>query len=157
MISLEEFRGYLKIDRNKLDRELVQQPRLFEQVGESMAEAIGERDTLKEQLATIDANLDIEYRRTFIESKVKFTEPTVAAAVQTDPRHMKAAKAYLESKANAEKVWALRDAFTQRASMLEYLCKLTLSSYYQPDSVKDSARDHLEYEMHRKRRETGRP
>lgn len=150
MIKIEEFRDYLKIDKLALDEALTQQAELFYEVAEGYAIAVAVRDKCKEDAAIVDATLDADVRRR-LESK-KPTEAMIKSAIQTDPQHFKATKDYLDAKLEAEKWGALKEAFTQRASMLKELAHIYVTRYYDTDSVKDTpVTDRMVYHRQRQK------
>jgi hypothetical protein len=150
MIDLDEFRKYLDIDKNHLDDELIRQPRIFEQVGDALADANARKDVLKEGLATVDAELDGLVRKYLDEKGDKYTEAVVKNAVQADRKHRAAFVAHNEAKLKADKLWVLKDALEQRGKALEHLCKLYLGGYYQQDSVRSVPAD-VQYGVRRSR------
>ena len=61
-IDIEEFRNYLRIDKHQLDDELEAQSEMLFKISEASVQASAHRDMLKEQLATVDAELDGKHR-----------------------------------------------------------------------------------------------
>lgn len=135
--KMEEFRGYLVINKNALDEEVTQQPSLFFAVAEAYAEAATERDSLKELLGTIDAQLDAIVREELEGEKV--TESLVKNRIQVHPNHKAAFESYLEAKQKADVLGALKDAFHTRGYLVRDLCSLALANYYESNAVKDTA------------------
>lgn len=130
--SIEEWRGYLAIDKMALDDEVVRQPSLFYEVSEAYAEATAERDAEKEQLALIDAELDSDARQ----GKEKITEGQVKAYIAAAQDHINQHKHWLKAKKHADKVAALKDSFHQRSYMLRDLVTLHTSNYFEESSVR---------------------
>lgn len=139
----------LQIDKNSLDEEFVNQPGLIEEVCEEAAVAIAVRDTAEEHIKTVDAELDHQIRAEGIASKAKLTEASIAAAVQTHPRHQNAFTAYTEAKLAAAKAIALEKAATTKGKALEQLSELYRASYWVKDSSKGAAHSNAEYSIHR--------
>jgi hypothetical protein len=150
MLNIAEFRKYLKIDKNQLDDELMNQPQLFEKVGDAWVDAIAKRDAMKESLANIDAALDSAVRQQFDDDGEKYTEAMVKNAVQLDIKHKTAAIAFLKMKSDADALWILKESFQQRMTVLEYMCRLYLGSYFQQDSVRAVPAD-VQYDIRRRR------
>ena len=134
MIDIKEFKGFLKIDRGDLDNEIVQHASLFFEVSEACVEAKAEADTLKEEVATIDAELASKHRIR-LEKNGKATDAQVKSAVQQDPKHDKAHCAYIDAKELADKLSALQESFRQRGQMLRELAGLYVTQYFQKSSV----------------------
>lgn len=148
--SIEEWRGYLAIDKMALDDEVVRQPSLFYEVSEAYAEAVVERDACKEQLAMTDAELDAEIRVKAGDEKI--TETAVKGRVQVSKKHKKSFDEYLAAKEYADKLDALKDAFKQRSSMLRDLASLFVANYFEESGLKGSySSDKAVYETRRER------
>src|SRR5882672_5905581 len=113
---IEEFKGYLVIDKNSLDHEITQHPELLFKVSEAYAQAVAERDRFKEALAIVDAALDAEIRADLEGEKV--TEAIVKNKVQVHEGHAKSLDEYLNAKYTADVLGALRDSFSTRGHML---------------------------------------
>ncbi len=151
--NIDEFRKYLKIDKQALDDEVMQQPSLFYQVSEAFAEAGAERDALKEQLAVIDAQLDGKLRKT----NEKGTEALIKNQIQAHPDHQQAFTQWLEAKEYADKLGALKDAFRDRSYMLRELGNLLVANYFDASSVKPTYRQgEVVYQRRRARLAAGR-
>ena len=127
----------LLIDKNALDDELINNPSLVQQACDECAEAIAVRDSLKEALGTVDAELDAVVREELAQIG-KVTEDKVKAAIQVHPKHAKAFKDYNAAKLKS----ALADSFVKavetRSKALEQLSYLYGSGYYAINSTKRS-------------------
>ncbi len=149
-LSVDEFRKYLKINKEKLDDELVQHSQLFFAVCEELVNALALRDGAKEGLAVTDAELDAKYRIALEKRHDKVTEAMVKGRVQTDPEHERVFGKFVEAKKRADLLQALKDSFEQRGHMVRDLCKLYIASYYDEGSVKGTNRiDKDRYEVRR--------
>ena len=122
----------LRIDRDSLDEELIHQPSLFYEVGEAYARAVSVRDDLKERLSQTDARLNLELRE---DREGKFTEAMVMSEIQGNREHKEAVRSYLVAKEEAERLLALKEAFSQRAYILKDLCGLYVAGYFGDVSV----------------------
>ena len=60
--TLDELKEQLAIDKGVLDDEVIRQPVLFYAISEQLTDASAERDAAKEELANVDADLDINWR-----------------------------------------------------------------------------------------------
>lgn len=127
--------SFLAIDRHALDDELIKQPGLYYRIGEAYAEAVAIRDTKKEALSTVDAELDAELRK----SGEKLTESKIQAQIQIHPKHQEAFIHFNEAKWAADKLGALKEAFHTRGYMLRDLVALHTTGYFQSDSIKGTA------------------
>lgn len=134
--DIDEFRTYLAIDRANLDAEIVQQASLFYEVSEAYTMACAVRDDLADNLKATDANLDLKYRSNGSdENDGKLTENKIKNLVETDPKHEKAITKYLEAKAFADQIAALKEAFHQRSYMLRDLSALFIANYFERSSI----------------------
>ena len=136
-MKIAEFREYLKIDKGTLDDEIVRQPSLFFEVSEAYAEAAATRDGFKDQLATVDAELDAKIRAELGDAKV--TESMVKGKVQTAPEHEKAFTDWLVAKERSDQYGALKEAFQQRSYMLRDLVSLYTANYFEQSAIKTDA------------------
>lgn len=134
MINLNELKKTLSIDKYALDEELIRQPSLFFDVSEAYVEALALRDTKKEELATVDAELDAEVRL----GNEKITEAKVKSLVQAHPKHEEAFISFNEAKLQADRLGALKEAFSTRAYLLRDLVQLYTVGYFQDASVKET-------------------
>lgn len=134
--SLSDLQAQLAIDKSALDDEVIRQPSLFYDISEQLTDASAERDAAKEDLATIDAELDNKGRKKLSTIHDKVTENMVKNFVQTSPEHEKAFDIFLAAKTKADKLSALKDAFQQRSYMLRDLVQLYSANYFEESSVK---------------------
>jgi hypothetical protein len=149
---VNELRSYLEIDKHALDDEIVKQPSLFFKVSEAYVEAVAERDACKEELASIDAELDGEVRHKLEVAGEKITEAIVKNEIQTDKKHGPAFDTYILAKTKADMLMALKEAFQQRGYMLRDLCSLYVSQYYDQSSVQGNSKtDAAVYNRQRER------
>lgn len=152
MLTLDELKALLAINKANLDDEVSKQPSLFFDVAEAVVAAVSERDTLKEQLASVDAELDGVTRTFLAKREEKVTEAMVKNAIQKDKRHEKAFDAYMKIKTEADLLLAMKEAFAQRSYMLRDLCQLYVSSYFEQASVQGtSVTDRAVYDEKRRR------
>lgn len=136
MPKVEELKQLLLIDKLALDDEVSRQPTLFLEVSEAYIGAAAERDACKEELASIDAELDgIVRRRLEKTSEGKVTEPMVKNAIQADKAHGAAFDTYMKAKTDADVLLALKEAFAQRAYMLREMSGLYVAGYFERTSM----------------------
>lgn len=158
-MTLAELQQQLAIDKSVLDDEVIRQPVLFYTISEQLTDAIAERDAAKEELATVDADLDDQWRRKLAkkDSKARVTEAMVANHVITSLEHEKAFDIYLKAKTKADKLLALKEAFQQRSYMLRDLVSLYSANYYEESSIKPTkAQDASHYAANRQRMSNAR-
>lgn len=136
---LEALRERLLIDKDDLDRELIEQPQLYDRVGQQFALAVSRRDAAKDELKVLEAGLSIQYRKELEEEGKKPTEAMVSALTETDPDRQSLRKSLGDLQATTAELEALKDAFFQRASMLRDLCTLYSAGYFSRNAVKGPA------------------
>ena len=136
---LEALRERLLIDEDDLDRELIEQPSLFEKVGKQFVLAVSHRDELKGELKAFEAKLSLQYRKELEDQGKKSTEAVIAALVETDQDRLVLHKKLLEIQALMGEWENLKDSFYQRDSALTNLCKLYVAGYFSKSSIKGPA------------------
>jgi formamidopyrimidine-DNA glycosylase len=147
-VDIDEFRKYLCIDKQALDDEVMQQPALFFEVSEAYAQAVAERDALKEELNATDGKLFVDCR--FRDAKT--TDTAIKSRVAVDPVHQRAYTEWLEAKEYADRLGALKDAFFQRSEMLKALGRLYASNYFEQAALKPTqTTDAMVYQRRRER------
>lgn len=152
MFDFDQFKQYLEVDKLNLDDELVNHAVLLGEVSDAYAEALCERDDLKEVLAQVDADISSEIREKLESNGKKATEAIVAADTLLSPQHQKAYKAYAEARSQAARLGALKEAFLARGYMIRDLCSLYVSNYFENSSVKSTGNtDRAEYEFRRQK------
>jgi len=146
----------LEIDRNRLDDEWVDQPKLYKNAAENTANARLEYNRAKAELEIAKAEIDREVRKNperFGLSKV--TETTVASAVSLHPRCKEAMDALITMKHELDVAEALVSALDHRKKALEDLVKLFLADYFAKPRAPQGAQEEVE-EMTRKHKRRGR-
>jgi len=126
-MNYEELETRLKVDRDKLDDEVMMQPTLFNEAAKNYAEAAGKRDLSKQVLEQMAAAMGQTIRTTSID---KITENKVKEAVEADPQYVAQYHAHLEYKKEAELWQGMVRAYDQRSKMLPELIKLFLNGYW---------------------------
>lgn len=131
----DELKTYLKIDKFRLDDEMIQQPELYHMVASDYAEVVAIRDAAKEELKSLHAELYAEKREELAGSSERVTEGMVTNAVLTDKKYLKSQRDLIDAEEQVGKMQALKDAFQQRSYMLRELASLYIAGYFGKDSV----------------------
>lgn len=131
------FERRLEINRNNLDRAIMENPQLFAQVGERKALAISAKDAAADRLKITMAEIALRVREGDDGSR-KLTEATVTALVQADREYIEAV-----SRANTARFWAdkwavLQESFKQRGYMLSEMASLWVAGYWSNTSARSS-------------------
>lgn len=149
---IDEFRDYLKVDKNHLDDDLVQHSQLFFKVAEAYVRASAKRDELKEDLTLLDAELDGRVRKRADDKDEKYTEAQIKALILTNKDHVDASEAYHNAKTEADMLGALKESFVTRGHHIRDLCQLYTAQYFDTNSVRaDANADRTIYQERRKR------
>lgn len=149
-MEINELKELLAINKGNLDEEVSRQPMLFFEVSEAYVHAAAERDACKEELTSIDAELDGTVRAA-LAKKEKVTEAMVKNAVQSHQKHQDAFDTYMQAKTKADLLSALKEAFSQRGYMLRDLAQLFMASYYEQTSVGTTNLERAKYNKNRER------
>lgn len=130
MITYEEVKSSLPIDKHSLDTEISRQAETYFHVSEKLAHLSGERDAAKEQLNRTEALLYTEIGR----SEEKLPDTKIKMRVALDPKYQEAQDRYAAAKREVDTWVGLQVAYQQRTYMLRELCDLYLANYYTSDS-----------------------
>ncbi len=146
--KLDEFRGYLKIDRDALDEAIIMQSDLYYRVSRMFVLAVSKKDKLKEEIAIVDANLDMDLREEAANKKKgeKVTEGAIRGQIAAHRAHIESIREYLDARREMEELQALKDAFSQRGYMLRELARLYIAGYYQSPVISGGPRSREEGE-----------
>lgn len=127
----------LKIDRDQLDREIAEQPELFNKVAREYAMAVSKRDDAKAKVKLTRAEAFTEVR----ERNPKATMDAVNALVEQDETYLRAVQLHIDLCLVADQLEADRDALQERGFMLKTLAELWGQGYWGQNSVRgDSTR-----------------
>lgn len=144
-------RNDLEIDQMRLDREWAEQPNLFHQYADQLADAKKELDILtnrKEELKAKLYHVIASDPDRFHLAKV--SEPAIASAIVIHPKMVAINSQIVEAKAVAAKLNAKVQACDDRKKALENLVKLFLADYGATPQI--STGDRYQLEERRKRR-----
>lgn len=150
-MDLDRLKTLLAIDKSSLDEEVSKQPMLFFDVAEAVVIATAERDACKEELSTIDAELDGQVRIALAKSEEKVTEAMVKNSVQMHKKHETAFDTYMAAKIKADTLSAMKEAFSQRRNMISDMVSLYCNSYWQSTSISPASMDKAVYKGHREK------
>ncbi len=126
---LERFDKLLDIDRNNLDKEILEQPRLFFEVIKLYTQATKERHEAKKALERLEAKLCQAVRMKAIEQGTKITESFVKERVELDTDYQKLNQEFLEAQHEMELLEGLKESFAQRQYSLKSYIDLYKSNY----------------------------
>ena len=138
---LDEFKGYLKIDKFALDKEITRQPELFYEVAQIATEKAGEADAAKLALEQAFASISLDIREDFLAQGKKATEGLILQTTKNDKDYITFQDEYLLA-THLSSLWsAQKESFNQRSFMLKNMVSLYCAGYYQDTSIKGSMSD----------------
>lgn len=127
----EDERSFIEIDPLALDREWVNQPRLYLQYSEELANAGREMDEAKSNLDITKADLEQQIRSDPDEFGLeKVTESAVNATMLTQPEYKSAMAALIDARHRRDILGAAVSALEHRKKALEKLVDLHLAGYF---------------------------
>lgn len=132
----------LRIDPNRLDRNWLDQPRLYFQYAAELADARKEMDEAKSEVDLVRAELDLAIRsdpETYGVAKV--TESAIGATVLSHPKFQRAHQQMLSAKHEVDVLAAAVSALDHRKSALENMVKLCLANYFSSPKATGEAGD----------------
>lgn len=133
MRPINYYKDQLKINPHALDDILIEQSQMFYEVGESLEEAIEQRDLAKKRAEEVEAEV-IDEIIADSGTKKPSNDALKRMAVQ-DPRYKSAYGNYLEHKREAGQWQAMKEALQQRSYSINRLVELYIAQYWTPDSV----------------------
>ena len=136
-----------KVDRRALDEQWEQQPGVFLEYAERLAEANADVDRLKDKLDSLKARLDGEVRARLSASVAKVTEAMVTAAITNDAEVLAISEDLREARKEAAILKAEVQALDQRRSALENLVRLHGQEYFAVPTT--TPEDRAEYNKNR--------
>ena len=137
-MEIDELKSLLKIDRFKLEEELIKQPSLFFDIAVKCADKISERDKLKEEKDRVWAKEYLKNKSIPGPDGKYPTDATSKALTDASDEYSDAINEYFQAKEDADILYSLREAFQERATMLRELCSLWTTGYYQDMSINKS-------------------
>lgn len=145
------FRQELKIDKYSLDSAALEQPELYAKWGELWAEAVYNRDQLKDRLTLVKGDCDLEIRqkpRDFgWDSDKAPTEAFILNAINTHQDYVSANEQYLAAQKEVNLLTIAKDSFEQRRKMIEVLVDLYKSNYFSGNPKLDKGYQSVVTEM----------
>lgn len=134
-----EYRGKLAIDKHAMDDMWLQQPQIYQEIGERLALEISLRDQAKDDLADVMAELDAQVRELHADDEKKPTETAIKNEIKQDEAYKAALRRSRALELNVQRLTALKDSFHQRRYALQDLTTLWTGGYFTSNS--GAARD----------------
>jgi hypothetical protein len=147
----------LRIDEHTLEADCVHQPELFYQVAKHIAEKEAERDSVKQRLADLSAQVELDVRQEAENADSKVTVNEVTARVNRDSSVRGQVSKVLELNAEIGKWKALKESYIQRKDSLRELVALYINNYYSDPArgAESKFKDAATERLRQARREAG--
>ena len=139
LITLDEARKALQINKDELDEVVLHHAGLYDEVAESHVRAVSNRDYLKDEMGKAHAEVANDIRAEASEKGEKITKDAVEAATILDKEYIAASEEYGQAKLEADLWGVMKDSFLQRSSMIKRLCDLHKEGYYTTRTVEGVA------------------
>lgn len=143
--ELEQYRSYLRIDRDDLDTSLMEQPEMFHHVANACVEAGARRDEAKLELEELLAELDQSVRARALKDDEKLTETALQNRLREMPRVQEAQRRYLETRKEADRWLALKESYQQRSFMLRELVHKLVAERHDLSTEAGAGQSHRDY------------
>lgn len=125
-LDLTELEKGLRIHKDALDDDLIQQPDFYYRVGKALTLATSRRDAAKQGVADAEAQVELQLHR----SRDKYTVGEIKAQVTVSPSVRQARKMLADLQFEVNALSSLKESFSQRSYALKELVSLFISSYY---------------------------
>jgi hypothetical protein len=125
----------IKISIFNLDKATIEQPELFEKWSREWADAVFERDKLKEQLSVLKAELDEKIRLNptkygWKQEGKNPTEPWFASKIIVQPEHKELNERFIKAQYNVNIMSAGKETVEHRGKALSILTDLYKGNYF---------------------------
>ncbi|MDK1290126.1 hypothetical protein [Pseudoalteromonas umbrosa] len=137
--SIDTFRASLEVDKHRLDDMLMQQPMLQQRISEMAAEVASMRDSAKERLARVDAQVAKRLRKQLLIEEGKSSEARIDREVPLTQEHKEAFYIYNELCTLTAQWEALKDSFRNRAFIIRDLVSLYTANFFTDTSFRSES------------------
>lgn len=129
------------IDRNALDYECIRQSMLYAKSSEELAATTYKRDSVKQELEKLEAEVDMEIRADPEEYglNAKPTETAIRAALNMDKRVVEKKTDLIDVTYDVNVAMGMKNAYEHKKTCLELLVKLYISGYWADPAVNEGA------------------
>ena len=139
------------LDKNRLDEEWENQPRLYHKYAELLADARADYDYAKAACDDQEAETSLRVRKNPEDYGLdKTTEDVVKKTTEIQKEYRKAKEAVIVAKHKVEKLDAIVRALDHRKRALENLVSLRLANYYAEPVAPKEAREDMRERIRRK-------
>jgi hypothetical protein len=138
MKTPEEYESLIEVDENQLDREWINQPKLFMKFALMLAKAKRSHAEAKANVDTVEAELNLLVRSQPVTYGIgtKVTEAVIASVVVSQSQYKEATKRLIQAKYRMDMIQAVVDALDHRKRTLENLVVLHSQNYFSTPRAK---------------------
>ena len=137
-----DYKTDIRMDRNQLDIEWLEQPSLYMRYAEACIESMFERDRLADLIDVTAAEVEAEVRTNPESYGIeKITEAAVKSAVVLEPRVIEAKENYNKAKKEAALLTAAERAIDRRKASLERLTDLYIAGYWSTPRITEDKKE----------------
>lgn len=138
----ENYEDFLKIDINNLHEDFVNQPVYYSVIAEAHANADQDKQQIKEELAILEAEVEMAYRSgtTPMPDGVKVTEGAIKAAIALDKEVQKKRQELIEAVHDVNILSNGKVAMEHRKESLKKLSDLYITGYWATPEESESAK-----------------
>ena len=151
---MEDYKSLLKIDKDNLDEECINQPALYDEYASQVPDLVYGMEICKVDMESLKADL---YKKNVSlalkDGGKKPTDKSLENDILLDRNFRQLQEDYYEAKKKAEKAKVVREAFMQRKEMIRGLIELHNSTYFSRVETKTdkSARESYDNEKLKRR------
>lgn len=139
-LALDNLRKSLKIDKDALDDELVEQPTLFLLAADAASLAMSRRDEAKAELDQTYAVVCDTIRTEAVAKNEKMTEAKLEAQAKQNKDFVEATDKWLRLKKKSDDASNLKESYDQRGKAMKELVALFIGGYWQVSGASGSKR-----------------
>ena len=150
--DLEKLAERVKINKDELDREMIESPQLIYAINELLTEAQDRKDYVKNQIKQADASLTFKYIKKYERLNKRITDRMLKLEVQGDDEMIALENKLRHREKMVNRISGLKEALQNRSFMLGRLGNLYTSGYWAGDAVAGSKQvDDVRYNTWRKK------
>lgn len=153
MLSEDDLRERVRnIDKDALDKEVMDSPSLVLAVHDMLTKAVDKRDLLKHELKVLEAQLTFRFMSKYERMEKKVTDRVVRMSIVRDDSYIETERDLLRQEKIVNRLQGLRESMRNRSDMIGRLTYLYSEGYWTGDSVTGSRRSSEAVHEARRRR-----
>ena len=141
--EVESYANDISIDKYVLDEEWLKQPTIFMKWVDNYAQAVLERDRIKDRLDVVRAEIDGEIRTNPPEGG-KLTEAAISNIIVQSQRYRTIMDGLIKANYDVNVLSGVKESLNHKKSALENLTKLFLAGYYTSPHVPSGMQEQVD-------------